>query len=70
MSINCVPLLVYLFSCRFRKFDDDFVFNKTNYSNHLLLIYTPSLLEIKHSTDTERFVLYIQIEIWESYLIT
>ena len=70
MSINCVPLLVYLFSCRFRTFDDDFVFNKTNYSNHLLLIYTPSLLEIKHSTDTERFVLYIQMEIWESYLIT
>ena len=40
MSINCVPLLVYLFSCRFRYVDDDFIFNKTSDSNHLPLIYT------------------------------
>jgi hypothetical protein len=40
MNINCVPLLVYLFSCRFRYADDDFVFNKTSDSNHLPLIYT------------------------------
>ena len=40
MSINCVPLLVYLFSCRFRYADDDFIFNKTSDSNHLPLIYT------------------------------
>jgi hypothetical protein len=39
MSIHCVPLLVYLFSCRFRYADDDFVFNKTSDSNHLPLIY-------------------------------
>jgi len=40
MSINCVPLLVYLFSCRFRYADDDFVYNKTSHSNQLPLIYT------------------------------
>ena len=37
IAINCVPLLVYLFSCRFRNVDDDFVFNKTCYSNHCTL---------------------------------
>jgi len=46
MSINCVPLLVYLFSCRFRNVDDDFVFNKTSYSNYLLLIYTQVYLKL------------------------
>ena len=39
IAINCVPLLVYLFSRRFRNVDDDFVFNKTCYGNHLLIIY-------------------------------
>ena len=28
MGINCVPLLVYLFSCRFRYVDDEFVLTK------------------------------------------
>jgi len=39
MGINCAPLFVYLFPYRFR-YATDFVFNKTSYSNHLLLIYT------------------------------
>ena len=38
--VNCVPLLVYLFSCRFRYADDYFVYNKTSYSNRLPLLYT------------------------------
>ena len=70
MSINCVPLLVYFFSCRFRYADDYFIFNKTSDSNQLPLIYNvcPSLLEIKHTTDPERSALYIQTS--DSYLIT
>jgi len=36
MGINCVTLLVHLFPYQFRYADDDFVFNKTSYSNHLL----------------------------------
>ena len=41
MSINCIPLLVYLFSCRFQKFDDDFVFRNLGiiFDNLMTLIY-------------------------------
>jgi hypothetical protein len=46
IGINCVPLLVYFFPCRFRYVDDDFVFKKTCYSNQLLLIYTQVYLKL------------------------
>jgi hypothetical protein len=40
MGINCTALPVYLFPYRLRYVNDDFVFKKSSFSDHLLLIYT------------------------------